>query len=88
MEITAGYLKDLLASITFIILIIIINKIYKKEGTKEFLIIYFLFAFALDFTYSVYPEYHNMVIGYNRPTYLIVLVAIFLFYFFTIYILY
>tara|TARA_Y100000992_G_scaffold171573_1_gene115402 strand:- start:2409 stop:2675 length:267 start_codon:yes stop_codon:yes gene_type:complete len=88
MEITAGYLKDALATLLFIIVIVIIIKYYNKNGTKQFLLSTLLIAFSLDLTYTLYPEYHNELVGYNRPSYLLFLCSLVIIYLLFSYILY
>lgn len=88
MEITAGYLKDALATILFLLVIMIIIKCYNKNGTKQFLLSILLIAFAMDLTYTMYPEYHNKIIGYNRPTYLLLLCSLVVIYLLLSYIIY
>jgi len=81
MELSAGWLKDGIAVVFFIIILILLDNYYIKRGVKEFFISALLIALVIDLSYTVFPEYHNTEIGYNRPTYILglgVLVIVYL----------
>lgn len=81
MELSAGWLKDGIAVVFFIIILILLDNYYNKRGVKEFFISALLIALVIDLSYTVFPEYHNTEIGYNRPTYILglgVLVIVYL----------
>jgi hypothetical protein len=68
---SVGWAKDAMASCFFLIsLILIKNGAGKHRNLIDILIIGLLLAFTLDFTFTMYPEYHNTEVGYNRPTYI------------------
>lgn len=74
---SAGWLKDLMATIFFLTgIIIIIKKSSRRNKLIELILIGLLLAFAIDFTFTLYPEYNNIPIGYNRPTYLTLLTGL------------
>jgi len=74
---SAGWLKDSIAAMFFFTFIIMIkNGINKHKKFIDLLLFGLLLAFAIDFTFMMYPEYHNTPIGYNRATYLIGLTGI------------
>jgi len=57
-------------------LILIKNGAQKHRKFMDIVIIGLLLAFTLDFTFTMYPEYHNTEVGYNRPTYITGLIGI------------
>ena len=87
MKLSAGWLKDGIAVVFFILILILLNKYYNKRGVKEFFISALLIALVIDLSYTVFPEYHNTEIGYNRPTYIIGLGALIIIYMLFVYIL-
>ena len=71
---SAGWLKDFIATIFFLTaIIIIIKKSSRRNRLLELILIGLLLAFSIDFTFTLYPEYNNIPIGYNRPTYITLL---------------
>tara|TARA_B100000900_G_scaffold416126_1_gene449285 strand:+ start:1324 stop:1644 length:321 start_codon:yes stop_codon:yes gene_type:complete len=77
MELTAGWLKDAIAAIYFLTGIILIRRgLNKKRYFVDILLIGLLLCFTIDFTFTINPEYHNTEIGYNRPTYITILIGI------------
>ena len=87
MELSAGWLKDGTAVVFFILILILLKKYYNRRGVKEFFIASLLVALAIDLSVTVFPEYHNTGIGYNRPTYIIGLGALIIIYMLFVYIL-
>tara|TARA_B100001287_G_scaffold241647_2_gene216690 strand:+ start:2990 stop:3265 length:276 start_codon:yes stop_codon:yes gene_type:complete len=74
---SAGWLKDLMATIFFLAAIIIIVKSSSRRNKLiEVILIGLLLAFAIDFTFTLNPEYNNIPIGYNRPTYITLLTGV------------
>lgn len=73
---SAGWLKDLMATIYFLAAIIIIKKSSRRNKLIEVILIGLLLAFAIDFTFTLNPEYNNIPIGYNRPTYITLLTGV------------
>ena len=73
---SAGWLKDLMATIFFLAAIIIVKSSSKRNKLTEIILIGLLLAFAIDFTFTLNPEYNNMPIGYNRPTYITLLTGV------------
>ena len=71
MELKVGYIKDFLASINFVLMIIFglqitdLNK-YKKYG----IILLFIFL-VVDGLFSLNSEYHCMNYGMNIPSYVL-----------------
>ena len=74
--VTTGYLKDLLACILFIIIFIIVFFMENIDKYKTFFLINILFAIFADGLYSLYPSYHNTIIGYNTPSYILFFVIL------------
>ena len=73
---SAGWLKDFMATIFFLAgIIIIIKKSSRRNKLIELILIGLLLAFTIDFTFTLYPEYNNIPIGYNRPTYITLLIG-------------
>jgi len=71
MEYSAGWIKDAMASCFFLFFLILIkNGVQKHRKFIDLLTIGLLLCFALDFTFTMYPEYHNKEVGYNRATYI------------------
>ena len=91
MNVSAGYLKDAGASLMFLFAIFFIIFYYDKYKSlpqfKSLIISVLLLCFAIDFTYTIFPEYHNTEFGLNRPTYLVILAFVTGIYLFLIYIL-
>jgi|TARA_Y100000389_G_scaffold24822_1_gene21520 hypothetical protein len=74
---SAGWLKDTMATICFLTFIIMIKIGFNKDPKFiDLLLIGLLLAFTIDFTFTIYPEYHNTPIGYNRATYMVGLTGI------------
>jgi hypothetical protein len=74
---SAGWLKDLMAAIYFLAaIILIIKKSSRRNKLIEVILIGLLLAFAIDFTFTLNPEYNNIPIGYNRPTYITLLTGV------------
>lgn len=73
MELSAGWLKDGVAVFFFVLILILLKKYYNKRGVKDFFVASLLVALTIDLSFTVFPEYHNTEVGYNRPTYIVVL---------------
>tara|TARA_A100001035_G_C27769612_1_gene495586 strand:+ start:1217 stop:1483 length:267 start_codon:yes stop_codon:yes gene_type:complete len=73
MELSAGWLKDGIAVLFFVLILILLKKYYNKRGVKDFFVASLLVALIIDLSFTVFPEYHNTEVGYNRPTYIVVL---------------
>lgn len=73
MELSAGWLKDGVAVLFFVLILILLKKYYNKRGVKDFFVASLLVALIIDLSFTVFPEYHNTEVGYNRPTYIVVL---------------
>ena len=43
---------------------------------KTFFLINILLAIFVDGLYSLFPSYHNTIIGYNTPTYILLFVIL------------
>lgn len=77
MELTAGWLKDAMAAIYFLTGIILIRRgLNKRRIFVDIVLIGLLLAFTIDFTFTINEDYHNTEIGYNRPTYIVILIGI------------
>tara|TARA_B100000401_G_scaffold232141_1_gene157137 strand:- start:5482 stop:5745 length:264 start_codon:yes stop_codon:yes gene_type:complete len=66
--ITAGYLKDAIAFVGFIIAFIVIYLMKDLNEYKTFFLIGISIAICADGAYSFFPDYHNTEIGLNIPT--------------------
>lgn len=74
---SAGWLKDLMATLFFLAgIILILKRSSRRNKLIEIILIGLLLAFSIDFTFTLYPEYNNTPIGYNRPTYITGLVGL------------
>ena len=67
----AGYYKDFMASIMFLIAIIIIYKVKDLNKLKKMALIILILCFFVDMSFTINPEYHYTKIGYNTPSYII-----------------
>ena len=79
MKYSAGYIKDLLACLFFGLLIIFIY-LDKININNKYILSVLIICFITDGLYSLFPYYHNTIIGYNMPTYIIITSGICLFY--------
>jgi phosphatidylglycerophosphate synthase len=74
--ITSGYLKDIIACTLFIIIFFIVFFMENINKYKIFFLINILLAIFIDGLYSFYPSYHNTELGYNYPSYLLLIVIV------------
>jgi len=70
----------------FVLILILLKNNYNRRGVKEFFIASLLVALTIDLSYTVFPEYHNTEIGYNRPTYIVGLGGLIIIYMLFVYI--
>ena len=76
MEYSAGFVKDQLAFIGFIIAFGIIYNTNDLHKLKPLFLVSLLLAMFIDGLYSFYPDFHNTTIGYNVPTYALVTIVL------------
>ena len=70
-----GYIKDLLASLFFIIAMVVVYNVDLNEWRK--IIYYMLFlAFLIDGFFSLNPDYHTEYLGRNLPSLVLVISGI------------
>lgn len=72
-----GYLKDFIAVFLFLF---IIFKLYNINHTnlnhvKKELITYFIIALLTDFLFTIFPNFHNSILGYNYYSYTLFIIA-------------
>lgn len=67
----AGYYKDYIASILFLIAIIILYKVKDLNKLKNMVLCILILCFFVDLSFTINPEYHYTKIGYNTPSYII-----------------
>ena len=68
---TAGYIKDSIASILFILSFILVLKLKDLNKLKKLILIILIICFIIDFSFTINPEYHFIEIGHNIPSYLV-----------------
>ena len=76
---SARYFKNGCASIIFIVCALLVYYIKDLNKVKIVIISGLILAFCLDFTFTLNPDFHNAIIGYNNSTY-ITLTAIIIFF--------
>ena len=67
----AGYIKDGIASVLFIVAYIFIYYIKDLNQLKNLILQIIIVCFIIDFTFTLNPKYHFENVGYNIPSYLI-----------------
>ena len=69
---SAGYLKDAMASFGFLLSGGIIYFLKDLEAVRILILCILGIAFGIDSLFTVYPWYHSTEIGHNIPTYIVV----------------
>ena len=69
---SAGYIKDAIASIFFLISFCILLIIRDINDLKFHISTLILIAFLIDCAFTLFPKYHNTEFGYNIPSYMVV----------------
>ena len=67
---TAGYYKDLISSILFLISSILFYNIKDLNKIRDVIVIILFICFLVDILYSIYPIFHFTPIGNNIPTFI------------------
>jgi hypothetical protein len=67
----AGYIKDGIASLLFIVAYIFIYYFKDLTQLKNLILQIIIVCFIIDFTFTLNPKYHFENVGYNIPSYLI-----------------
>ena len=73
---SVGYLKDTCATIIAFLLLIFVYGLNDLSKLKPFLMFGLVCMIITDGIFTTYPSYHNMIIGYNIPTYMVLLVSV------------
>ena len=68
---TAGYMKDSIASVIFILSFILLVKLKDLNKLKKLILIILIICFIIDFSFTINPEYHFTELGNNIPSYLV-----------------
>lgn len=71
-----GYTKDAIAFIGFIGAFILVYRTRDLQKVKSIILTYLLFAIIIDGLFTACPCYHNHNLGYNVPTYLLLITNI------------
>ena len=70
-----GYVKDCIATLLFVVLLLFFIIVRDVNKYKLFFIIGLLLVILVDGAFSLYPNYHNVIIGYNKLTYFILFIG-------------
>ena len=70
---TAGYYKDLISSILFLISCIFLYNIKDLNKIRDVIVIILFISFFVDMSYSIKPIFHFTPIGNNIATYIYLL---------------
>ena len=73
---SAGYVKDAIASFAFVVAFFIVIMRKNINELKSVFLLALLLAFFADGMFTLVPEYHNTLFGYNTPSYIVVGVAV------------
>jgi len=71
-----GYTKDAIAVIGFIGAFILVYRTRDLQKVKSIILTSLLFAIIIDGLFTACPCYHNHNLGYNVPTYLLLITNI------------
>ena len=71
MNYSTGYVKDALAVVGFIGAFILVYGTTNLHTVKPVILASLLIAIIIDGIFTVYPGYHNCILGYNMPTYIL-----------------
>jgi len=72
MNYSAGYAKDAIAAVAFVGAFVLVYNMDDLRKIKPVLLMSLVLAMIIDGAFTFRPEYHNIAIGYNLPTYLII----------------
>ena len=69
---SAGYVKDAIASLGFLLSGVMIYFLKDLEAVRVLIVCILGIAFVMDALFTMYPGYHSTEIGHNIPTYIVV----------------
>lgn len=68
---SVGYVKDAIAVIGFIGAFILVYRTRDLQKVKSIILTSLLLAVIIDGLFTIFPSYHNHILGYNTPTYIL-----------------
>lgn len=71
-----GYVKDFLACILFLVCILCLIQIKDLNRYKTYIFIAILLGFTIDGIFSLNKDYHCLNVGYNLPTYILIIAVV------------
>jgi disulfide bond formation protein DsbB len=71
MNYSAGYVKDAIAVVGFMVAFILVYGTTNLHTVKPVILASLLLSIIIDGIFTVYPGYHHCILGYNMPTYIL-----------------